>query len=79
MSIKSARAGWRFLIAAVVLLSAVPAQAAEEPIEIFDAHLHYNWEPTPYYQVDEILGAVQETPQSPVFSPPAALMTGPMR
>ncbi|MBR2118835.1 MAG: amidohydrolase family protein [Pseudomonadota bacterium] len=55
MSIKSARAGWRFLIAAVVLLSAVPAQAAEEPIEIFDAHLHYNWEPTPYYQVDEIL------------------------
>ena len=55
MSIKSARAGWRFLIAAVVLLSAVPAQVAEEPIEIFDAHLHYNWEPTPYYQVDEIL------------------------
>src|SRR4029078_10799942 len=30
---------------------AVPA----EPIEIFDAHLHYNWEPKPYYQLDEVL------------------------
>jgi hypothetical protein len=26
-----------------------------EPIEIFDAHLHYNWEPKPYYQLDEVL------------------------
>lgn len=55
MSIRFARTGWRFLIATVALLSAVPAQAAEEPIEIFDAHLHYNWEPKPYYQVDEVL------------------------
>jgi hypothetical protein len=28
---------------------------ADEPIEIFDAHLHYNWEPKPYYQPDEVL------------------------
>ena len=28
---------------------------AAEPIEIFDAHLHYNWEPKPYYQPDEVL------------------------
>lgn len=55
MSIISARTGWRFLIAAAVLLSAVPARAIEEPIEIFDAHLHYNWEPKPYYQLDEVL------------------------
>ena len=32
----------------------MPARAAE-PIEIFDAHLHYNWEPKPYYQPDEVL------------------------
>jgi amidohydrolase family protein len=31
-----------------------PARAAE-PIEIFDAHLHYNWEPTPTYKLDEVL------------------------
>jgi hypothetical protein len=35
-------------------LFAMPARAAE-PIEIFDAHLHYNWEPKPYYQPDEVL------------------------
>lgn len=52
--IRFARAGWCFLIA-VVLLAAVPARASEEPIEIFDAHLHYNWEPTPFYQPDEVL------------------------
>ena len=28
---------------------------ADEPIEIFDAHLHYNWEPKPYYSIDEVL------------------------
>jgi amidohydrolase family protein len=39
---------------ALALFAAVPAGAAE-PIEIFDAHLHYNWEPKPYYQPDEVL------------------------
>jgi hypothetical protein len=41
---------------AIVLIAATstPAAAAE-PIEIFDAHLHYNWEPKPYYQLDEVL------------------------
>ena len=28
---------------------------ADEPIEIFDAHLHYNWEPKPYYALDEVM------------------------
>src|SRR5256714_8771181 len=43
-------------IACVVLalFAAISARAAE-PIEIFDAHLHYNWEPKPYYQPDEVL------------------------
>ena len=40
--------------AALALFAAMPARAAE-PIEIFDAHLHYNWEPKPYYQPDEVL------------------------
>ena len=26
----------------------------QEPIEIFDAHLHYNWEPTPFYTLDQV-------------------------
>lgn len=47
----------RFLTLAVVLGSAVMAQSAraQEPIEIFDAHLHYNWEPKPYYELDKVL------------------------
>jgi hypothetical protein len=28
---------------------------AQEPIEIFDAHLHYNWEPKPYHQLEQVL------------------------
>ena len=56
MSIKRVRAGWWFAFAAAVALwAAAPAYASEEPIEIFDAHLHYNWEPKPYYQLDEVL------------------------
>lgn len=51
------RIGWRsaMIAAAALLLSAAPGFAAEEPIEIFDAHLHYNWEPKPLYQLDEVL------------------------
>ncbi|MCA1457984.1 amidohydrolase family protein [Bradyrhizobium sp. BRP22] len=42
--------------AAVAWFAAMGAPAsAAEPIEIFDAHLHYNWEPTPTYTLDEVL------------------------
>jgi hypothetical protein len=41
---------------AITVVAALIGQArADEPIEIFDAHLHYNWEPTPYLQPDEVL------------------------
>jgi hypothetical protein len=44
------------IVAAVTLSVAAGDRAfAEEPIEIFDAHLHYNWEPKPFYQLDEVL------------------------
>lgn len=42
-------------LTAVFLIAPQAARAAEEPIEIFDAHLHYNWEPKPYYSLDEVL------------------------
>jgi Amidohydrolase len=51
------RAMWAAGFAAVAwfaTIGAPPARAAE-PIEIFDAHLHYNWEPTPTYKLDEVL------------------------
>src|SRR6476619_7590840 len=45
-------AGGLALVAAALLASPAPAA---EPIEIFDTHLHYNWEPKPYYGLDEVL------------------------
>lgn len=36
------------------LAVATPSRA-QEPIEIFDAHLHYNWEPKPYLPLAEVL------------------------
>lgn len=41
-------------IAALVMLASWSARAAE-PIEIFDAHLHYNWEPKPFFQPEEVI------------------------
>lgn len=44
------------LVACMLALAvAAPARAADDPVEIFDAHLHYNWEPKPYYTLDEVL------------------------
>ncbi|WP_322517098.1 amidohydrolase family protein [Rhodopseudomonas palustris] len=47
------------LVAIGVLGLASDRTRADEPIEIFDAHLHYNWEPTPYYQPDEVLALLK--------------------
>ncbi|MGX9428159.1 MULTISPECIES: amidohydrolase family protein [Bradyrhizobium] len=50
------RAMWTAGFAAVAWLATIGAPTrAAEPIEIFDAHLHYNWEPTPTYKLDEVL------------------------
>lgn len=44
------------LVACMLALAvAAPVRAADDPVEIFDAHLHYNWEPKPYYTLDEVL------------------------
>ncbi|WP_072393586.1 amidohydrolase family protein [Hyphomicrobium sp. CS1BSMeth3] len=43
------------LLGIIVLFGVVPRASAAEPIEIFDAHLHYNWEPKPYFSLDEVL------------------------
>jgi hypothetical protein len=44
------------IVAAVTLIAAAGGRAfADDSIEIFDAHLHYNWEPKPFYQLDEVL------------------------
>ncbi len=43
------------IVAVMLSINAGNRAVADERIEIFDAHLHYNWEPKPYYQPDEVL------------------------
>jgi len=54
-----------------VLIGALAAAAlglaganARERLEIFDAHLHYNQEPTPFYSLDKVLEAYVEQDRS---------------
>jgi hypothetical protein len=37
-----------------ILAMGICAVRAQERIEIFDAHLHYNQEPTPFYTLDQV-------------------------
>ena len=49
-------AGRVAIVIAIAMLAAADDRiVAAEPVEIFDAHLHYNWEPQPYYRLDEVL------------------------
>jgi hypothetical protein len=41
------------LLVLAALFSVAPAQAQE--LKIFDAHLHYNQEPKPFYELDKVL------------------------
>jgi hypothetical protein len=42
-------------IAAVVIVAALPiAGVAQQTLKIFDAHLHYNQEPNPYYPLERV-------------------------
>jgi Amidohydrolase len=42
-------------IAALAVLATAPLSAqAQQRIEIFDAHLHYNQEPKPFYSLDQV-------------------------
>ena len=51
--------GRSFLIAAFLALGFASARAQE--IKIFDAHLHYNQEPNPYYSLDKVLEFFRRT------------------
>ena len=52
------RVGFVFL-AAVLAAASISGISAQEPIEIFDAHLHYNQEPNPFYPLAKVLEVFQ--------------------
>ena len=45
----------RAVAAAVFGLLGTTSALAQQPLRIFDAHLHYNQEPTPFYELDKVL------------------------
>ena len=47
----------RFVLSATLFggLFFAATAVAQEPLRIFDAHLHYNQEPTPFYELDKVL------------------------
>src|SRR5262245_9136080 len=45
----------RVIAAAVIVIAAPAAGSAQQALKIFDAHLHYNQEPNPYYPLDRVL------------------------
>jgi hypothetical protein len=44
-----------FLAVAAVMAAPPRTSHAQEPIALFDAHMHYNQEPTPFYPLGEVL------------------------
>lgn len=51
----------RIAAALMTVFVSLPA-AADTPYEgpIFDAHLHYNWEPTPHYNVEQVFALLKK-------------------
>jgi Amidohydrolase len=45
----------RAAAAAIFAALVAPSVLAQAPLRIFDAHLHYNQEPTPFYELDKVL------------------------
>ena len=45
----------RAIAAAVMVLATPVGGSAQSTLKIFDAHLHYNQEPTPYYPLERVL------------------------
>ena len=53
------RAPIALIFVAILAVFAAPVRA-DDRIEIFDAHLHYNSEPTPFYSLDRVLALFRE-------------------
>src|SRR5712692_2073445 len=45
----------RIIAVTLIAVSAPAGAAAQSALKIFDAHLHYNQEPNPYYPLDRVL------------------------
>jgi len=60
--VRSLPLAWPFLTALLLAIAATPAARAADPAAqpIFDAHLHYNWEPVPHVPLEKVLALFRE-------------------
>ena len=56
------------LIVGIALAIALTGARAQERLEIFDAHMHYNQEPKPFYELDKLLEVFKRNGISGVLS-----------
>ncbi len=61
---------WRALLALLLSTAAAPAALAADPVPlpIFDAHLHYNWEPVPHFSLEQVLALFRREKVSGVLA-----------
>jgi hypothetical protein len=45
----------RLVLTVAIAAASLSASRAQERLEIFDAHMHYNQEPKPFYELDKLL------------------------
>jgi len=45
----------RVIVAALIIVAIPVGGIAQQPVKIFDAHLHYNQEPNPFYPLERVL------------------------
>ena len=51
---------WPVLFALLLAFATTPAARAADPLPIFDAHLHYNWEPVPHFPLEKVLALFRQ-------------------
>jgi hypothetical protein len=61
---------WRAFLALLLSSAAAPAALAADPVPlpIFDAHLHYNWEPAPHFSLEQVLALFRREKVSGVLA-----------
>jgi len=50
---------WAIAVSAAAVFASGGTGAAQQRLELFDAHLHYNQEPNPFYPLDKVLDLFQ--------------------
>ena len=60
---------WRGAAVALGLLAIASSSPAQQPLAIFDAHMHYNQEPNPFYSPEQVLETFRRNGVTGILAP----------